>query len=122
MGGRPQQPEINRSGFTPLTPDSIASEVETRGPLAPDSIPGPVPPENRPGHQPDHDQDKPDGDAFVAKMADGAGTARNGAGRPAPEAESGTTRSRSGLLGAGMKVAGAVGVVIGVRRALRARR
>jgi hypothetical protein len=52
--GRPQQPELARSGKTDLDP-------------------GPVPPENQPGHHPPEESDKPDLDAFAAKL--GAGSA-----------------------------------------------
>ena len=35
----------------------------------PDAGPaGPVPPDNEPGHHPDHEQDKPDPNAFAAKL------------------------------------------------------
>jgi hypothetical protein len=45
---RPQQPEIARNGRTDV---------------------GPVPPENQPGHHPPEEQDKPDLDAFAAKLS-----------------------------------------------------
>lgn len=73
--GRPQQPELNRSGNTPLQPDSIESELEARKQKRPgegDDAGGPVPEENRPGHHPDRDQDKPDPDDFVEQFGGGA--------------------------------------------------
>ena len=65
---RPQQPELARSGKTDLDPDRIGTELESRKPLRSGGETGPVPPENQPGHHPDQDQDKPDLDAFVAKL------------------------------------------------------
>lgn len=46
---KPQQPEIARSGPTDVVPE-----------------------DNLPGHHPDHEQDKPSGDAFVQKLRDHA--------------------------------------------------
>jgi hypothetical protein len=65
---RPQQPELARSGKTDLDPDRIGTELESRKPVRSGGETGPVPPENQPGHHPDQDQDKPDLDAFVAKL------------------------------------------------------
>lgn len=60
--GRPQQPELARSENTDLEPDYAETRIEAHGHRAPeeeDSDRGPVPPENRPGHRPDEEQDKP---------------------------------------------------------------
>ncbi len=65
---RPQQPELARSGKTDLDPDRIGTELEARKPVRSGGPTGPVPPENQPGHHPDQEQDKPDLDAFVAKL------------------------------------------------------
>jgi hypothetical protein len=65
---RPQQPELARSGKTDLDPDHIGTELEARKPVRPGGRTGPVPPENQPGHHPSDDQDKPDLDAFAAKL------------------------------------------------------
>ncbi len=57
---RPQSEELNRSGTTEIDPDSIESDLEAR--RQPDDCSGPagpVPPENRPGHHPEREQDKP---------------------------------------------------------------
>jgi hypothetical protein len=67
--GRPQQPELARSSKTDLDPDRIGTELEARKPLREGGRTGPVPPENEPGHRPEHDQDKPDPDAFAAKLS-----------------------------------------------------
>ncbi len=67
---RPQNEDLNRSGTTPLDPDSIGGRLEANDrPQSDDRTGGPVPPENRPGHHPEVDQDKPDGDAFVARFS-----------------------------------------------------
>ena len=53
---RPRSNELARSGHTPLGEHSRPHEgphPEEEGRI------GPVPPENRPGHRPDVDQDKP---------------------------------------------------------------
>jgi hypothetical protein len=65
---RPQQPELARSGKTDLDPDRIGTELEARKPVHSGGQTGPVPPENQPGRRPHQDQDKPDLDAFVAKL------------------------------------------------------
>ena len=66
---RPQSENLNRSGTTPLDPNSIGGALEARPrPTADDRTGGPVPPENRPGHHPEVEQDRPDPDAFVARF------------------------------------------------------
>jgi len=55
---RPQQPEIARSGLGATDPASVKSEVhEDERTTEPR---GKVPEDNRPGHHPEHEQDKPD--------------------------------------------------------------
>lgn len=61
----PQQPELRRSGHTPVDQDH-AEEMAADTPSAPGRPRGrrgtaPVPPENQPGHHPPVDQDKPTG-------------------------------------------------------------
>lgn len=70
MSGRPQQPELNRSGRTDLEPDHAETAIEATGERAPrdEEAPGPVPEDNRPGHHPDHDQDQPDLDAVAGRL------------------------------------------------------
>lgn len=64
---RPQSESLNRSGTTPLTPDSIESELEARRqPTDTDGPTGPVPEANQPGHHPEHEQDKPTGPPATA--------------------------------------------------------
>lgn len=65
----PQQPELARSRKTPAQDqDAVAGVVE--GQRVPESsgAGGPVPADNQPGHHPPDEQDKPDLDAFAAKL------------------------------------------------------
>lgn len=52
-------PEIHRSGHTPVSPDHAAEVADTRPGPASEPGAGSVPPENRPGHHPEVEQDKP---------------------------------------------------------------
>ncbi len=68
--GKPQQPELGRSGHTPVVEGQHAREViqgeeqpGTGGPT------GPVPEDNQPGHHPDQEQDKPDLERFRSRLA-----------------------------------------------------
>ncbi|HVL98608.1 MAG TPA: hypothetical protein VM324_04880 [Egibacteraceae bacterium] len=55
---KPQQPELRRSGLG--STDQDASEIRAGDkPDEPDDRLGPVPEENKPGHRPERDQDKP---------------------------------------------------------------
>lgn len=58
MSNKPQQPELRRSGRGATDDDSakIKAEESVQG----DKTTGWVPPDNRPGHRPEQDQDKPD--------------------------------------------------------------
>jgi hypothetical protein len=55
----PQQPEAHRSGKGASDPKSARGHLG--GPQDEEGPTGPVPPENRPGHHPEHEQDKPEG-------------------------------------------------------------
>ncbi|HEX6312138.1 MAG TPA: hypothetical protein VF152_10995 [Acidimicrobiia bacterium] len=65
---RPQQPELYRSGNTALEPDSVESDLAaSRRPRSA----GPtlsVPPDNRPGHHPQREQDQPDLDEVAQRL------------------------------------------------------
>ncbi len=67
----PQQPELRRSERVPaLDPDASEAKLSAqrrnrRRPTAPNT---PVPDDQQPGHHPDHDQDKPDLDAFAERL------------------------------------------------------
>ena len=73
----PQQPELRRSGHNAVV---AAEETRTKlpavGPPGVGGDTGPVPEDNLPGHHPGEDQDKPDGDDFVAKAREVAARAR----------------------------------------------
>lgn len=62
---KPQQPELHRSATTPADPASSKTSATTAPPVAKGDA-GPIPEANRPGHHPDHEQDKPI-DKFVAR-------------------------------------------------------
>ena len=65
----PQQPELARSRRTPaLNPDATEAVLSAQGEPGVDVARGPIPVDNLPGHHPEHEQDKPDGAAFVAKV------------------------------------------------------
>jgi hypothetical protein len=65
----PQQPELARSRKTPgQDPDAASAVIEGQHGVDVDAPRGPVPPDNQPGHHPPTEQDKPDLDAFAAKL------------------------------------------------------
>jgi hypothetical protein len=66
---RPQQRELARNEKVPaLSPD--ATETQLTGEPEPDESgrTGAVPEENLPGHHPEEEQDKPEGEAFLRKL------------------------------------------------------
>ena len=63
---RDQPTELRRGGATTASQRPGGSRPLADG----DRGPSPVPEDNRPGHHPDHDQDRPDPDAFVARFQD----------------------------------------------------
>lgn len=65
---KPQSPELRRSGRTPgLDQDNVATRLGAADAPTSSGPGGPVPPDNRPGHHPEHDQDKPDPRRFVER-------------------------------------------------------
>jgi hypothetical protein len=67
--GKPQQPELGRSGHTPVTEGQHAKEViQGQEKPAAEGSTGPVPEGNRPGHHPDTEQDKPDLERFRGRL------------------------------------------------------
>ena len=65
----PQQPELRRSGEVPaLNPDAVEGELAAHDRPSDNGPVGEIPDEQRPGHHPDHEQDKPDLDAFAARL------------------------------------------------------
>jgi len=65
---RPQQPELARSAKTDLDPDHVETALQGQPRPATGGETGPVPPENQPGHHPEKEQDKPELDAFAARL------------------------------------------------------
>jgi hypothetical protein len=80
---RPQQPELARSAKTDLDPDHIETGLQGQKAPATGGETGPVPAENQPGHHPPKEQDKPDLDAFAAKIgADASAPSATNARKP----------------------------------------
>ena len=109
----PQQPELARSRKTPAQdPDSVAGILEGQDQPGASGPSGPIPVDNQPGHHPAHEQDKPDLNAFAARL---------GVTEPAPGAE---TEAAAPSRGRGMVIAlaavtallGVLGVVVRRRR------
>ena len=73
----PQQPELRRSEYTPATQDAWVNDVG--GATEGEEDLAHAPEDNRPGHHPEHDQDKPDLDRFAEAFGI----------RPAADAEEG---------------------------------
>jgi hypothetical protein len=63
----PQQPEIHRSDLGASEPSPAKLHLDLHDGGDEGSF-GPVPEANRPGHRPEHEQDKPDLDAFAARL------------------------------------------------------
>jgi hypothetical protein len=57
----PQQPELRRSNRGDVTQDGRRTTREAESDDDVSGRSGPVPPQNRPGHHPAHEQDKPTG-------------------------------------------------------------
>lgn len=55
---KPQSPELRRTGLGSTDQDAAEIRAES-DPLPQKGETGPVPDENRPGHHPEHEQDKP---------------------------------------------------------------
>ncbi|HWB72476.1 MAG TPA: hypothetical protein VG452_09670 [Egibacteraceae bacterium] len=65
---KPQQPELERSGHTPVDQTRHAKEVADSEPLPGSEPVRPVPEDNRPGQRSEHDQDKPDLERFRQRL------------------------------------------------------
>lgn len=105
---RPQQQDLARSGHNALEPTGPPPGQPTPGPQG-SGTDGPVPEENRPGHHPDHDQDKPDLGDFAERL-----------GIEEPDAPPGGVDLRTvALIGAGAAVA--VGLAVTTVHLLRRR-
>ena len=75
----PQQPELHRSGKGATDPKSAKAHVDS--PASEEGATGPVPPENQPGHRPEHDQDKPEGPPGASASDSESGSPSGPAGR-----------------------------------------
>jgi hypothetical protein len=82
--GRPQQPELARSAKTDLDPDHVETGLQGQKAPVTGGETGPVPAENQPGHHPPQEQDKPDLDAFAARLGTDASAPAATSARKAP--------------------------------------
>ena len=64
----PQQPELHRSGRSAADPDA-AKATASSDPGSESGSTGRVPEDNRPGHHPDREQDRPDLGDVAARLA-----------------------------------------------------
>jgi hypothetical protein len=67
---KPQQPELRRSGRGATDDDSAKAKASSDLPGGGAGV-APVPPDNMPGHHPEHEQDKPP----LGEQGSGGGTA-----------------------------------------------
>ena len=66
---KPQQAELRRSGKVPaLDPDASVAKLSAQDAPTTSKSKGDIPEEQRPGHHPDHEQDKPDMDKFAERL------------------------------------------------------
>lgn len=66
---KPQQPELRRSERVPaLSPDASEAELSAQSIPSTTDPDAPIPEEQRPGHDPEVDQDKPDMDAMAERL------------------------------------------------------
>jgi hypothetical protein len=65
---KPQQPELRRSDRGATSDDALKEQLTAPSVPGVDAGVGRVPEANLPGHHPEHEQDKPSGQDFVAKM------------------------------------------------------
>ena len=87
---RPQQSEVARTAETDADPDHVETGLQGQPPPATGGETGPIPADNQPGHHPAKEQDKPDLDAFAAKLgaapkASSTTKARKAAPQPAAD-------------------------------------
>ncbi len=66
---KPQQAELRRSGKVPaLDPDASVAKLSAQDTPTKSKAGGDIPEDQRPGHHPDHEQDKPDLDKFAERL------------------------------------------------------
>jgi hypothetical protein len=114
----PQQPELARSRKTPAQDqDAVATVLDGQRDVGADAPRGPVPVDNQPGHHPAEEQDKPDLDAFAAKLGI-AEPPEAGSDNARPAAPAGRTlpTGPAAIAGAVAAVLAIVAAVLAVRR------
>jgi len=94
---RPQQPELARSAKTDLDPDHVETGLQGQKRPPTGGETGPIPAENQPGHHPPKEQDKPDLEAFAARLGTDpkSPTATSARKAPRPKATSAKTASKT---------------------------
>lgn len=66
---KPQQAELRRSGKVPaLDPDASVAKLSAQDVPSTSGPDGAIPADQRPGHHPDQEQDKPDMDKFAERL------------------------------------------------------
>lgn len=66
---KPQQAELRRSGKVPaLDPDASVAKLSAQDTPGTSGSEGSIPEDQRPGHHPEHEQDKPDMDKFAERL------------------------------------------------------
>ena len=66
---KPQQAELRRSGKVPaLDPDASVAKLSAQDAPTTSKTEGDIPEDQRPGHHPEHEQDKPDMDKFAERL------------------------------------------------------
>lgn len=66
---KPQQAELRRSGKVPaLDPDASVAKLSAQDTPGSSGSEGAIPEDQRPGHHPEHEQDKPDMDKFAERL------------------------------------------------------
>src|SRR3954452_14175683 len=108
---RPPQPELARSAKTDLDPEHVDTGLPGQPPPSGGEA-GPVPVDNQPGHHPAKEQDKPDLDAFAAKLgtAPRARSATRAGKPPDPEVAKAGAANRPGAAPGGPESAPAAGM------------
>lgn len=99
---KPQSPELRRTGRNPaLDPDNVATRLEAAPQPGSSGPHGPIPPDNRPGHRPERDQDQPEMSDFVARFRTAAAPGGESS-EPGPDGERADDTDRSGRVRRGI--------------------
>lgn len=114
--GTPQQPELRRSGTTPVDPDSDPSHLSRHRAPDAEGEPRRTPEENRPGHHPDHEQDRPPLDEVAERLGTKAPDAEDGTAAPSGWSAVAASRAK---IGAALGLRVLADAMLGAARALR---